>query len=38
VIAEADAQIRNGSSSPRLLLELLIARLAGAGAAAGTSR
>src|ERR671916_64396 len=29
LIAEADAHIRNGTSSPRLLLELLIARLAG---------
>ena len=34
LIAEADAHIRNGTSSSRLLLELLIARLAGAGAAA----
>jgi DNA polymerase III subunit delta len=38
LIAEADAHIRNGTSSPRLLLELLIARLAGAGAPAGSSR
>jgi DNA polymerase-3 subunit delta len=38
LIAEADAQVRNGTSSPRLLLELLIARLAGAGAPAGSSR
>ena len=36
LIAEADAHIRNGTSSPRLLLELLIARLA--GAPAGSSR
>ena len=36
--AEADAHIRNGTSSPRLLLELLIARLAGAGAPAATTR
>src|SRR4030095_3086082 len=32
LIAEADAHIRNGTSSPRLLLELLIARPAGARA------
>ena len=38
LIAEADAHIRNGTSSPRLLLELLIARLAGAGAPAATTR
>jgi DNA polymerase III subunit delta len=38
LIAEADAQIRNGSPSPRLLLELLIARLAGAGAPATPGR
>jgi DNA polymerase III subunit delta len=38
LIAEADAHIRNGTSSPRLLLELLIARLAGAGAAAAPTR
>jgi DNA polymerase-3 subunit delta len=38
LIAEADAHIRNGTSSPRLLLELLISRLAGAGAPAGGSR
>ena len=38
LIAEADAHIRNGTSSPRLLLELLIARLAGAGAPAASSR
>ncbi|MET0834272.1 MAG: hypothetical protein ABWZ62_09860 [Actinomycetota bacterium] len=38
LIAEADAHIRNGTPSPRLLLELLIARLAGAGAPAGSSR
>ena len=36
LIAEADAHIRNGTSSPRLLLELLIARLAGAMAATTT--
>jgi DNA polymerase-3 subunit delta len=34
VIAEADAEVRNGSLPPRLLLELAIARLAGAGAPA----
>jgi DNA polymerase III subunit delta len=38
LIAEADAHIRNGTSSSRLLLELLIARLAGAGAPAATRR
>jgi DNA polymerase III subunit delta len=38
LIAEADAHIRNGTSSPRLLLELLIARLAGAGAPAAGPR
>jgi DNA polymerase III subunit delta len=38
LIAEADAHIRNGTSSSRLLLELLIARLAGAGAPAASSR
>jgi DNA polymerase-3 subunit delta len=38
LIAEADAHIRNGTSSPRLLLELLIARLAFAGAPAATAR
>jgi DNA polymerase III subunit delta len=38
LIAEADAHIRNGTSSPRLLLELLIARLAGAGAPAAGHR
>jgi DNA polymerase-3 subunit delta len=38
LIAEADAHIRNGTPSPRLLLELLIARLAGAGAPAATTR
>ena len=38
LIAEADAHIRNGTSSPRLLLELLIARLAGAGAPTGSPR
>jgi DNA polymerase III subunit delta len=38
LIAEADAHIRNGTSSPRLLLELLIARLARAGAPAAGPR
>ena len=38
LIAEADAHIRNGTPSPRLLLELLIARLSGADAPAGASR
>jgi DNA polymerase-3 subunit delta len=38
LVAEADAHIRNGTSSSRLLLELLIARLAGAGAPAATTR
>ena len=38
LIAEADAHIRNGTSSPRLLLELLIARLAGAGEPTATGR
>jgi DNA polymerase-3 subunit delta len=38
LIAEADAHIRNGTSSSRLLLELLIARLAGAGAPAAPTR
>jgi len=32
VIAEADAEVRNGSLPPRLLLELVVTRLAGAGA------
>ncbi len=34
VIAEADAAVRNGSLPPRLLLELVVTRLAGAGAGA----
>jgi DNA polymerase III subunit delta len=38
LIAEADAHIRNGTASSRLLLELLIARLAGAGAPAASPR
>jgi DNA polymerase III subunit delta len=33
VIAEADAQVRNGNLPDRLLIELVVARLAGAGAA-----
>jgi DNA polymerase III subunit delta len=36
VVAEADAEVRNGSLPSRLLLELVIARLAGAGAQAAT--
>jgi DNA polymerase III subunit delta len=32
VIAEADAELRNGSLPPRLLVELVVIRLAGAGA------
>jgi DNA polymerase III delta subunit len=31
-IAEADAEVRNGSLPPRLLLELVVTRLAAAGA------
>jgi DNA polymerase-3 subunit delta len=38
LIAESDAHIRNGTASPRWLLELLIARLAGAGAPATAGR
>ena len=35
-IAEADAEVRNGSLPSRLLLELVVARIAGAGAGAAT--
>ncbi len=35
LVAETDAQIRNGSPSPRLAVELIVARIAIAGAAGG---
>jgi DNA polymerase III subunit delta len=38
LIAQADAEIRNGSPSSRLLLELVITRLAGAGTQAAPAR
>jgi hypothetical protein len=38
VIAEADAAVRNGSLPSRLLLELVVTRIAAAGAPARTGR
>ena len=35
VVAEADAEVRNGSLPQRLLIELVVARLAGAGSPSG---